>query len=115
MRVLIYAGKNRAKLGKTSGLCAPTKSQDNTNQQTPLGHFLSKTEEQINKKQENIKRLQNKVNEILAKLERVKSDSRDGNICRTVIYVWDIASEHVSSGVAHQFSSEENKSITVVR
>ena len=70
------------KFGKTPGLCAPTKSQDNTNQQTPLERFLSKTEEQINKKQEIIERLQNKENEILAKLERVKSDPRDGNICR---------------------------------
>ena len=73
---------NGQKFGKTSGLCAPTKSQDNTNQQTPLERFLSKTEEQINKKQEIIERLQNKENEILAKLERVKSDPRDGNICR---------------------------------
>ena len=73
---------NDQKFGKTSGLCAPTKSQDNTNQQTPLERFFSKTEEQINKKQEIIERLQNKENEILAKLERVKSDPRDGNICR---------------------------------
>ena len=64
------------------GLCAPTKSQDNTTQQTPLERFLSNTEKQINKKQEIIERLQNKENEILAKLERVKSDPRDGNICR---------------------------------
>ena len=71
---------NDQKFGKTSGLCAPTKSQDNTNQQTPLERFVSKTEEQINKKQGLIERLQNKENEILAKLERVKSDPRDGNI-----------------------------------
>ena len=63
-------------------MCAPTKSQDNTNQQTPLERYLSKTEEQINKKQEIIERLQNKGNETLAKLERVKSDPRDGNLCR---------------------------------
>ena len=75
-------GTNDQKFGKTSGLCAPTKSQHNTNQQTPLERFLSKTEEQINKKQEIIERLQNKENEILAKLEKVKSDPRDGNICR---------------------------------
>ena len=43
---------NGQKFGKTSGLCAPTKSQDNTNQQTPLERFLSKTEEQMKKKQE---------------------------------------------------------------
>ena len=44
---------NDQKFGKTSGLCASTKSQDNTNQQMPLKRFLSKTEE----------------------LERVKSDA----------------------------------------
>ena len=73
---------NEQKFGKTSGMCAPTKSQDNTNQQTPLERYLSKTEEQINKKQEIIEHLQNKEHEILAKLERVKSDPRDGNLCR---------------------------------
>ena len=73
---------NDQKFGKISALCAPTKSQDNTNQQTPLERYISKTEEQIDKKQETIEHLQNKENEILAKLERVKSDPRDGNICR---------------------------------
>ena len=75
---------NDQKFGKISALCAQTKSQDNTksNQQTPLERYISKTEDQIDKKQETIERLQNKENEILAKLERVKSDPRDGNICR---------------------------------
>ena len=73
---------NDQKIGKISALHAPRKSQDNTNQQTPLERYISKTEEQIDKKQETIERLQNKENEIIAKLERVKSDPRDGNICR---------------------------------
>jgi len=73
---------NDKKFGKISARCAPTKCQDNTTQQTPLQRYISKTEEQIDKKQEIIERLQNKENEILAKLERVKSDPRDGNICR---------------------------------
>ena len=33
----------------------------------------------------------------------------------TAIYVWDIAREHVSSGVVHQFSSVAKKSFTVAR
>jgi len=60
---------NDQKFRKISALCAPTKSQDNTksNQQTPLERYISKSEEQIDKKQETIERLQNKENEILAK------------------------------------------------
>ena len=87
------------------------KSQDNTNQRTSLELYLSKTEEQINKKQEIIERLQNKENEILVKLEKVKSDPRDSKLCRN----YHLRLGHVSSGVAHQFSSAEKKSITVVR
>ena len=77
--MLIYAGKNRARLTTKNSVkhldCA---HQENlTNQQTPLERFLSKTEGQIiNKKQDIIERLQNRENEIL------KSDPRDGNICR---------------------------------
>ena len=84
--MLIYAGKNRARLTIKNSVkpldCLHQQNLRTTNRQTPFERFLSKTEEQINKKQEIIERLQNKENEILAKLERVKSDPRDGNICR---------------------------------
>ena len=67
---------------KISAQCAPTKSQDIINQQTPLQSYISKTEEQIERKREIIGHLKNKENEILEKLERVKSDPHDDNICR---------------------------------
>ena len=43
---------NDEKFSKISALYAPRKSQDNTNQQRPLERYISKTEEQIDKKQE---------------------------------------------------------------
>ena len=73
---------NNQKFGKISAMHAPRKSQDNTNQQMSLERYISKTEEQIDKQRETIERLKNKQNEIPAKMERVKSDPRDGNICR---------------------------------
>ena len=51
-------------------------------ERTPLERYIIKTEERIEQKRSQIQQLREKVHETEMKLERVKSDPRDGNICR---------------------------------
>ena len=51
-------------------------------ERTPLARYMIKTEERIEQRRSQIQQLREKVHETEMKLERVKSDPRDGNICR---------------------------------
>ena len=77
----------RTRLDKEFLRCDSEKDTDNTDNEyadelTPTQRYIMKSEEKIKQKQSVIKSLQEKLQETESKLDRVKSNPRDGNVCR---------------------------------
>ena len=51
-------------------------------EKTPLERYIMKSEERIEQKRSVIQQLREKIHETEVKLERVRSDPREGNVCR---------------------------------
>ena len=53
-----------------------------SDEKTPLERYILRSEEKIDEQESVIRQLRDKIEDIETKLERVKSDPLDGNICR---------------------------------